>query len=258
MGRIAKGIVATALIGFVAASVVDGVGDSNDLGELNRSSVLEAMIESNRSNVNDEIYGAEPLMDINSWGPEFDPDLWDDKPSANCYSYVMDLLVEDFGLIKWPVPGSSSGYVPPELNDPLKPYKTTENYVRGLIADGAIPLSLEGEVAVKLGDIGLGFDVRLSYRTLDQSASDLKLKGMGYLMALFVDEGVDFHCARLDSNGRWSHKKRSLGVERQFTSLYAVMDDMNANPWIQYDFVGFFMVPYNGMDVKVKTEFSSS
>ena len=145
--------------------------------------------------------------------PPYEPGEWN-SASIQGMNNCYAYAVDDRRTTRdWPQPGGAVG----------RPYQcyTGPEVARAAIMDGLIPV---GEPVQKPGH---------------------------YLVALLISPHDDYHWARQDDDGGWSHKAGNGEVSRLDKSGDPIVDPRAAN-WGRYSFFCYFHVPKGGIKVEIR------
>jgi len=136
--------------------------------------------------------------------PDYNPSEWEGK-RFNCYAYAMRICMDLSGYNIWP------GFISMGQENDLE--DTKESVLEHFMEDCKC--------------LGL----KVSSTTISA-----KIQKNEYKIAVYVDEGEDFHFARQDSNGKWS-EKNGWGKVIEILDEKDVPKDENG-----YKFIGIFKV----------------
>lgn len=96
------------------------------------------------------------------------------------------------------------------------------------------------------------FNMLVKDRLQPISPDEVTANSQSQIIAAYVEAGVDYHFFRMHKDGYWSHQKGRGGeITHLDYSQNRIRDPQQADrKWYQ-DFVGFFKVPDEGVDMSI-------
>lgn len=156
---------------------------------------------------------------IQHYAPKYNPKRWNNQcvqPYNNCYNYANQKITNTFAQ-----PGYASGH-------PITPPLTAAKTLEACESDGLVKMDVDPSAPVPEAP-----------------------PQPNCLIALMVQEGVDFHCYRLDGGGFWSQKPGQTAVTDKDGKGNKITDPRKAVPLPygpQYKFVTFMKIFTNIID----------